>query len=251
MKKILITTNAVFIGIIIFLGCNKTDLTAAGDKAGISSNKSAVSTQIDTKTPCPGCYEYTDVGFKGVSTQTAFTMSNNYKTINQPLLQIDEAIDDANSIWFSLESLKNFIWKIEEAACKNNCRNTLGLGLRLYYARYPVSLDGYDGDFDELSTDFVQHHTLFIVPTFQDAGNSQVHWDFDPWHWGDNPCKPISMAQWFNSGPVPGHKPFGDDKSLIFSINEDQYFRGPNGTLSSVMNHGDLIPPYPSTGTGY
>ncbi len=241
MRKVLITSNVLLMGIIFFMSCNKSDVSSGNDSESTSKN---VVTGKTTARSCPDCFNYTGVNFQGVNAATAAMMSHNYKTLNQPLLEIAEGVDDANSIWFSLQSLKTFIWQIEEAACKNGCPNAMKLGLRVYYGRYPENMGG---NLSELDPNFAQHHTLFLVPTFQDELNPQVHWDFDPWHWGRPGCKPITMKEWFSTSD----KPFDENNSLIFSIGEDQYFMNTNGTLSSAMNHGDLIPPYPSIGPAY
>lgn len=242
MKKISLTANALFLVIIIFMSCNKTDLSPSGNVTEKSSVKN-VSNPARTN-ECPGCTDYGQVPLTGINTETALMMSDNYKLLNQPLLEINGNITDANSIWFSLETLKNFIWKIEKAVCLQNCPNGINLGVRIYYGRYPEDMTG---ELASLDPDFAQHHTVFMVPTFQDADNSQIHWDFDPWHWGSNRCKPTTMTEWFAISP----KPFGVDNSLMYSIDEEQYFMTNNGTLSSALNHGDLIPPYPVVGAAY
>jgi hypothetical protein len=120
--------------------------------------------------------------------------------------------------------------------------------LRLYYGRYPNEAGMLaNNDLSNLPPDFQQHHSLFIVPTFQDALNPSIHRDFDPWHWGSDNCTPKSMTEWFT---VAGPKPFGADKSLIFSIGENQVMKSAGG-LVSVMNHGNMIPPTLDEGTGY
>ncbi len=243
MRKISFVANVFFVAIIVFMSCNKTDIVPATESKNLNLEKTGSSMQTKRE-PCPGCYDYTATGFQGIRAETAKMMSTNYKLINQPLLAIDGNIPDATSIWFSLESLKNYIWKIEQAACKAGCDNALRLGMRVYYGRYPESMTN---ELANLDPAFAQHHTLFMIPTFQDTNNSTVHWDFDPWHWGSDPCKPTTMTQWFAISP----RPFGEQNSLIFSIDEDQYFMNNNGTLSSALNHGDLIPPYPSIGSAY
>jgi hypothetical protein len=248
MKKILLLGNILFSGLLIFVSCNKTNISTADDIAsGKSGTAGKTGSAATAKLPCPDCFDHTLTRFNGVNAETALMMSNNYKQIDQPLLQIPDGgdgIEDANSIWFSLESLKNFIWKIEQASCGRNCANNLKLGIRIYYGRYPTTMQPL---FPSLGEDFAQHHTLFMVPTFQDFSNPQVHWDFDPWHWGNNNCRPTTMSEYF----AHGHRPFGSEKSLIFSIDENQYFRAADGTLSSALNHGGLIPPFNATGTGY
>jgi hypothetical protein len=85
MRTLLIIMNMMFAGIIIFMSCNKTEPTAA----------------VTATRPCPDCYDHTRTRFKGINTETAKQMSNDYKAMNQPKLEIDETYTDANSIWFS------------------------------------------------------------------------------------------------------------------------------------------------------
>lgn len=196
---------------------------------------------------CPACKDYSTIPLEGMLASTAKELSHNYQTYSQPLLAINGTTPDASSIWFSLETLKNFIFKIESAVCEKDCSDKLNLGIRIYYAKYPQSMSGFP-DLAGVDPAFNQHHTLFMVPTFQADPNSQEHWDFDPWHWGTNNCKPTSMYDWFRQN----EKPFGEEYSLIFSANGPQYFSAAgSGITPSALNHGDLIPPYPYSGSAY
>lgn len=243
MKKLLIISNLFMLSLIMFISCKKDKLNTTSSttsEAGLHGKGSHDANREE----CPKCFNHSTTPFEGVNATTAWTISNNYKTINQPLLEINGVGPDANSIWFSMESLKNFIWKVEEAVCEKRCPNGINLGIRLYYARYPEQLTN---DLAGLNPDFAQRHTIFMVPTFQESPDSQIHWDFDPWHWGTDGCKPRSMTEWFATGP----KPFGSENSLVFSIGESQYFTDGYGNLTSALNHGGLIPPYPMTGAAY
>jgi hypothetical protein len=237
MKTLLMITNMMLAGIIIFISCNKAEPATA------------TATPASAR-PCPDCYDHTRTSFAGIGTETAIQMSNDYKNLNQPKLIIDEVETDANSIWYSLETLKSFIWKIEQEACRRGCGDRINLGLRLYYGRYPdAARMAANPDLAGLPPSFQQHHTLFMVPTFQDPLDPQIHRDFDPWHWGSSTCTPKSMEQWFAMG---SNKPFGAEKSLIFSSSEIQYFRSAGGGgLVAGMNHGNMIPPGNDGGTGY
>ena len=249
MKKISFLNNAILAGIILFMSCNKTDLSDSNGNNSTGLNAAGAKGGVASKTDCPACKDYSTVPLNGMLASTAKTISEFYKAENQPELQISEGVPDANSVWFSLETLKNFIYKVESSVCRKGCTDKMYLGLRLYYAKYPVSnaMSEYP-DLEGVDQSFGQHHTIFMVPTFQTDINSQEHIDFDPWHWGNSSCRPTSMSEWF----AHGDKPFGDENSLIFSLNEDQYFSVQGGGFAaSALNHGDLIPPYPLTGTGY
>lgn len=238
MKKLLIASNILFLGIILYQACSPAR-------------------SIVTAATCPPCKSYAGVPFSGLTTSTALMISSNYKTMNQPLLALQHGtVQDANSIWFSLETLKNFIWNIEDAACQNGCNtNSLNLGIRIYYARYPDddSMNSipdlqplpHNTQTNAVPDSYAGHHTIFMVPTFQDATDLRIQWDFDPWHWNKSPggCVPTSMTQWL----VDTIAPFGSSRSLIFS----QTANYPPNPQNSTGNHGDMIPPGRPIGPGY
>lgn len=196
---------------------------------------------------CMETADYSTFNFPGVDCQVAKSIARNYQSIDQPRLQIDPDTKDAACIWFSLENMKAFIWKIESAMCRSGCTDKQ-LGIRIYYARYPdAATMASNNNLNMLPSDYEYHHTLFMVPTFQDAKSPDIHWDFDPWHLGSADCSTIvPMSEWFRKS----EKPFGNEKSLIFSVSSDQYF-SEGGNWISVLNHGDLIPPGTNTGAGY
>jgi hypothetical protein len=231
MKQISVILNLVLIGIILFMSCSKRD--AAVDNLADEEMAAAL------RTPCNPCTDHTTTPFEGLTATLAKSMFADYRNLNQPLLQIAPGIPDANRIWFSLESLKNFIWKIEQEVCKRPCAKPLKLGVRIYYARYPNSMT--HPELVGLPEEYANHHTLFIVPTYQDETNSNINWDFDPWHWGTDPCKPTTMAQLL--GPTSLIPP--GKKSLIFTIKENQYYKSATGALvqMGIMNHGNMSPP--------
>jgi hypothetical protein len=197
---------------------------------------------------CNSRWNYANHNFAGLSASVAKMMATNYATINQPKLMIEGNIPDSRSMWLSLETMKAFIWKIEQAICNKGCTNNLNVGVRIYFGRYPL-VTGMTAtpDLSGLPTNYQQHHTAFVVPTYQDPANPNVQWDFDPWHWGNNTCRPTSFRSWF--GMNEGHNPFGTDKSLILTLSEQQFF--PSFNTNTIMNHGSLIPPDPSEGTGF
>ena len=128
---------------------------------------------------------------------------------------------DGLSLWFSIDQLKNYIWKIEKAVCAKNCN--LRLGLRFYYAKYAdtswtVGI-GAKGD-------YAFRHTLFAVPTFQHPRTNK-HIDFDALYRGDWPsCIPLSFDSLLKSTT------YLSDARVILS--------SPSGEAD---NHGGMCPP--------
>lgn len=197
---------------------------------------------------CNTRWDYTNYNFAGIGANVAKTMSGNYQQINQPKLMIEGSIPDAKTMWLSLETMKAFIWKIEQAICNKGCSNNLNVGVRIYFGRYPTaSVMASTPDLSGLPASYQQHHTAFLVPTYQDPANPSVQWDFDPWHWGTSNCAPTSFRNWFNG--AEGRDPFGVEKSLILTLSEQQFF--PSFNTNTILNHGGLIPPDPETGIGF
>lgn len=94
-------------------------------------------------------------------------------------LRIDTSID-SRSIWFDYKKMKQFIGYIEQNLCRNGCYDTLSLGIRFYYAKYPSpnQMSEYS-DLDGVPREYGTRHTLFMVPTFWDA-TRHLNIDFDP-----------------------------------------------------------------------
>jgi hypothetical protein len=242
MKKILIILNALMLGIIVFMSCNKRDTLAATTVASLCS-------------PCGPCTDYSSASFPSISPYLAKSMFTDYKNLNQPLLQIDDGSPDANRIWFSLEALKSFIWQVEQEVCKHRCTTPLKMGVRIYYARYPQTMQHVD--LTGLPSNYAKHHTLFMVPTYQDATNENIQWDFDPWYWGRSNCTPTPLAELIRNGVYPAPSSTGISRSSIFFPNgAPNYYRNADGTISqwTAMNHGGMTPPPPPSntdGTGF
>lgn len=242
MKKVLLFTNVALLSIILVLSCNKTDIVA--DNTSNESTKSATVSKAPCQNEnCMACTDHSSSRFDGIDPYLAKQLFVDYVDKNQPRLQIAENIEDANRLWFSLESLKNFIWQIEKEMCNKPCarENELRLGVRVYYARYPsdMHIDGLRG----LPKDYAEHHTLFMVPTYEDQTGTQV--DFDPWNWG-NECTPTPLHKVFSMGL------FLKKNSCFFSIAEPQYYKDKCGDAQpwmlrgqpfGAMNHGNLEPP--------
>jgi hypothetical protein len=244
MKKLLFLTNFALLGVILFMSCNKADLAA--DTAAVEHNSAA---NTASKAPCESgnckaCTDHTASLFAGIDPYLARQLFYDYKEQNQPRLRISETIEDANRIWFSLESLKNFIWQIEKAQCEQPCakEKELKLGIRVYYGRYPLDMHSAEG-LRGLPKDYAEHHTLFMVPTFEDERGAQV--DFDPWNWGTN-CPPQSLRSLLLSGV------FQKKNACLFSIAERQYYKDKCGDVQpwmwrgqplGIMNHGNMEPP--------
>lgn len=164
------------------------------------------------------CYDYSKEPFPGLKALVATSMVNNYDALyqlrdasNNP--RFDQATgkiimdqNETKSVWFSLKSMKNFIYQMERNTCKLNCSSASidNLGIRFYFAKYPSQtevqsrMSGGDTSFDFLQrSQLYGRKTLLMVPTYYDQ-TSRNDVDFDP-KWiidkGDlQKCNPKSLS---------------------------------------------------------
>jgi hypothetical protein len=217
MKRVLLIINILLIGIILFQACQST---TGGTKDSRTS---------DT-TRCKNiCGDYSGSEWYGrITFDDANRIFRNYRQddAKHNIWRNDKMSDepDTKCVWFPLETIKRYIWTIENGSCSKNCPDSLGL--RIYFAKYPSIKDPFweKPDFSDNKI-YADRHTLFIVPTFYDI-NKDAHTDFNPFREG---CPPLGTKP---IGVVP--KP---DGAILMA--------------GDVQNHGSLIPPRPNTGTAF
>jgi hypothetical protein len=240
MKKILIPLNILSLCVIAVL---------------LLSNKEKTAETLKKENLCDSniCMNYSRGGqLHYLDANMLRMMKNEYKrptSTSAFASSLRIPTDDADNIWFSLDSLKHFIWEIETKACSTNCsgNNTkLNLGLRIYYARYP-SVAGMKATLDlaGLDSKYAEHHTLFMIPTYDNPIDPNMHIDFDPSQYSKSEkkgdCKYRSLNE-FN----------GQILAFGFKIQKKQNKTSPysiGSTASSTnastnaLNHGGLCPP--------
>lgn len=261
MKKISILLNVLLIAFVAFQACDPKIFPTVPNVL---------------KPSCPECASYNYSAGKesgsgtgqshiaGLSISTVDVMAQGYiKNCQRILNPNPKSGNDARSIWFSVETLKEFIYNIEKASCDKKCTNKLELGVRIYYAQYPddseLKKSGTEtkSDLDMLATtkkNYQLNHTVFMVPTYDNIlkGSTNVHIDFDPWHMGENCDAPISFDSLRRSSPT-------DQKALILTPEQPQYGRlsqNQSATkkiveTSLLQNHGSIIPPDVNVGTAF
>lgn len=227
MKKLLIFSNILFIGIIVFQSCNKNNSSAAD---------------------CGICKDYTGYPAQELEVNMLKAMSKNFDTtsstfsrmLNYRVVRNNMGLgQDTRSIWFNLDSLKNFIWQVESNACKAGCSKStqnLNLGLRLYYGRYPfrnyiqshglTRLMGLNPSYENM-------HTIFMVPTYYDGTDNK---DFDPRYFSSK------NGQCVFDG-VGDHLKQMVMMPLAAALATNH--------TSTAMNHGGLCPPLSCGGSAY
>ena len=218
MKKLLIITNLFWVSIFIFFACTKPIQVTSIDCCKMF------------------CYDGSNQPFAGLSYKAAEKMANLYKQNHLPKFQADMTAPnnlDARSVWFSLATIKKFIYEIDRNACQSKCPevNQNTLGIRFYFGEYPQKVAS-DPLFSGVPNKYSGLHTLFMVPTYWDAAMGD-NMDYDPrWNLqaGGNRCKPTSLSDFKKDAK---NKEFLAKYMMVVAAPE------PNG----MQNHGNLCPP--------
>ncbi len=236
MNKFLTATSVVLLASTGYLAYRVYELTHQG-RIGI--------TNIPDKSCSSFPYDYSKGDFEGIiNYETAKTLYDVYNRKKQGIAEYKDGIfvggEDSRNIWFSLDRLKNFIWHIEEQYCKNGCADSLGL--RIYFGRYPNLVEHTDGSelgLDNVPKEYSNRLTLFMVPTYKKDNGSNLYYDFHP---GGTGCGiPLISSPIHSIGAeLNAH----DISPFIFLFDV-------TGAPSNSQNHGGLIPPGDSTGTGF
>jgi len=224
MKKFLIVSNVVLLGIIIL------------SNRGSSQKTSGVSSLIDTceSKLCQGYLNNNVQEFESnITYEMARLMSHIYKAdrgkrfiCNGPTITNKE---DASSIVFDLALLKKYIWYIENNLCKKCSDPSLQLGIRFYYAKYPqFKVMQADNSLKVLDSSYANRHTLFMVPVLRHLFTKEKWKNFNPGSVGEN-C----------------------DLSRAFNLINKRWILAKVGDLGddgSQENHGSLRPPPAGSG---
>ncbi len=225
MKKVLIATNLVLLGIIYFQSC-------------ISSKQVIVTPEGSRKNWV--CLNYADSVFNGITYGTAYNMFETYgdnqftRITNNP----HPNTEDSRYVWFSLDVIKKFIYKIEDTLHAKGADPSTRLGIRFYFAAYPSRAEMRAiKDLDQLPATYAKRHTLFMVPTYDIASETgTIHQDF-------NAFEPLSTAR----RPAPSVQLNNETIKKVFTlkmaglgITNDIY----------IQNHGEIGPP-PQSGTSF
>jgi len=192
------------------------------------------------------CTNYSNEEISTLPVPLIHDMVNGYKNnqlqkIKNGIIKNGDSLIDAHSIWFDLETLKKFIYHIEnETIKKDNSKSSKNLGIRIYYTVYPDEVDWplaeYDNEFDNFLNHtekkrYGKYHTLVMIPT-RKKGNLNI--DFNPLDfntYAQGLKSPMHLLRYSRNPPEP----------LINGSPNRTLAVG--GTETSAQNHGSLIPP--------
>lgn len=164
-----------------------------------------------------------------MNTNVIQNMVNNYRNTQLTAVNNHLNIEDANSVWFDLRTVKKFISTVEiESQSRNGNINLKDLGVRFYYASYPKeeNWDVFNNTGTNPPREYAQLHTLIMVPTLnmKDSSGNYLNYDFNPLD--ENT---YTHARRMNSTS-------SSDKTVAASSRTN-----PINTVA--QNHGNLIPP--------
>jgi hypothetical protein len=166
MNKVLIVTNAAFLLIIAYLLMREPTIPAPIED--------------------PICKDYSAEPLEGINFDAAQSLFATYAYQYSKIDLLPDGVSkDAQSVWFDLITLKKFLYKIEDTLLKQKAAvNAKDLGIRIYYGSYPdaTELAKENSAFFGLPLDYAHHHTVFMIPTFNDATDNKIHHDFNPWY---------------------------------------------------------------------
>jgi hypothetical protein len=196
------------------------------------------------------CMNYSMSGVNQLPVGLVHDMVNGYK--DNQLLNINDQMqmEDARAVWFDLETLKKFIYHIENKA-KNDASNPTSiqdLGIRIYYASYPAVNNWgdirYDSTLEVFKTnpstlEYGKKHTLVMIPTIK---RNNLNIDF-------NPLDPDTYIKRLDSFP----ERYGPNGSATIMTTPVSGSRSVNSQTNSTsaQNHGDLYPPFGNAGLAF
>ena len=218
------------------------------------SNANATTTPPATSQPTTPstsiCEDYDTENMSTLDVDLVHTMVNGYRNNQLNFIKTNssfKAPDDAHSIWFDLITLKKFLYHIENISKKEKNIDVKKLGVRIYYAAYPV-LDKYEGPFKDLKvmrddpekSKYGALHTLVMIPTIENSAGVSI--DFNPLDTNTYDIG-IGNSDVYDMGSaavIPNSNPIPEPNSTA-ALSASR-----NG---ASQNHGLLIPPAASSFT--
>ncbi|WP_396212546.1 hypothetical protein [Flavobacterium sp.] len=188
------------------------------------------------------CMDYNTITPPTLTTEMVRSMVSQYSGTQLNSIQTaptNAVAVDARSIWFDLETLKEFLYQIEYNVNKNPRQGRdRELGVRIYYAAYPentkmrnLAATQTDPNFS-YNPAYEKKHTLVMIPTI---GKDGENYDFNPLD--------VNSYIGFTNMKTGG----------VFSANSSSYATLSLGTSANPLNqgtnptvarnHGRLCPP--------
>lgn len=214
--------------------------------------KEDIDIKVDTSTTL--CINYTDYKPSTLQKGLISDMVNIYRSNQGNAINTNMSQQDAESVWFKLDTIKKFIYHLEKLSEKNGITSDK-LGLRLYYATYPSKvfwgtggykdLGGFIGD--SIKEKYEKKHTIVMIPTLNISGNDT---DFNPLDKTSYASGIKKLRSQFNGEPstntVAG-------KTELMGLTGTNSATNTSGGTEKMLsrNHGNLIPPGDNSVTAF
>lgn len=196
------------------------------------------------------CENYSSKKMNTLSAGVIHEIVNGYE--NRQLRYInsaDTSTTDTQAIWFDLETIKKFIYHVEvNSKNLDDSISSSDLGLRFYYASYPIVIDSKDPELGDLyGKEYEKRHTLVAVPTKR-IGNEDV--DFNPLDI-DTYALGLKATGKYDRIEVDGSFNFRNPMEVpVLGPAMEESSRGPQSPIGA-QNHGNLYPPLGDQGLGF
>ncbi len=230
-------TTAIFaIAISVVIGCTESE-----NKPTVSIPNNSICLDYSKEAPSELPVELIyDMVSKYDSFQLdAINTSKNFEA----LLNDSGKYEDAEVIWFDLETLKKFIYHIEYETKKRDSSITAkNLGIHVYYTAYPQRRNWDNSKYQKsllnnsgpiVPLEYEQRHTLVMVPTMK---LKNINTDYNP----------LDKETFLNG---------------LLIDNSNKYEKGSSAKVISIglaeaekqnaQNHGGLFPPKKSNGLAF
>lgn len=197
------------------------------------------------------CSDYSDRPVSSLEEALIDSMIVGYRR-NQ-LMHINEGMrtekrpefNDANSIWFDLETLKVFIYHIEKTKIQNPVKlQGKELGIHIYYSKYPKRntwknefKEDLDGFFSNIETDqYEDLHTLVIIPAIKESNYyTDLKIPIESPRTNKFELLDENIGGQIPQIPLPQ---YGKRRYLALTV-----IRNTKNDRDKALNHGSLIPP--------
>ncbi len=179
MKKILLFTNAVTLGLLIWCWCFHRCIHTQPKPMGIDTSTHRI------KEACETCVQTADSGPFDFDGDFAVKMVTNYTADHWMAINNANSgnIKDSRSVWLSISRIKGFINAIEDSAINKLPGCCCDLGIRIYFAEYDSALiDTFqrqtNGTFNPNNEHYAGKTTVLLIPTYKWTDGTQH--DFNP-----------------------------------------------------------------------
>ncbi len=136
------------------------------------------------------CEKPIDPPAQSISFQEAQELQHEFARTRSPILDSLLGFEDVRDVWFSLDTIKEYIEYVEYEAKKRGYEN---MGIRIHFAAYP----------EPQGNDQYPYATVLLVPTTSTPGAAGIKRGFFPMPPDDEPADSINSLNYGHGGKPP------------------------------------------------